>query len=296
MDCFSLGGMVAEVTIQLLHVEASSRCNAWCPACSRNKNGYELTDDLIEQDLDINRFQQVLSELGHLNIIQFCGNYGDPIIAKNILDLIELAKKHCNKIQIHTNGSLRNKEWWTKLAQQLSSHDHDIWFGLDGLGATHEIYRQGTSYNKIIENAHAFIQAGGQATWQFIPFEHNESQVIDCLRLSQQMGFRSFKLVKLFRNKKTVYHYRTKKPFELRPPKELSHLIRISGLNDYVNESDCMHLNPEPSIYLNAQGSISRCCYLDNIIKFDTVQEMFSNKLDLTHQQCLISCGSKYEN
>jgi hypothetical protein len=116
------------------------------------------------------------------------------------------------------------------------------------------------------------------------------------MKTSQQLGFKSFKLVKLFRNKKTVYHYRTKQPFELNPPKEFAHLIRMPKLNDYVKESDCMHLNPEPSIYLNAQGNISRCCYLANIITFDTVQEMLYNKVDLTHQECLSACGSKYEN
>ena len=38
-------------TIMWLHVEPTSRCNAWCPGCPRNKFGYGLTDFVVE-DLD----------------------------------------------------------------------------------------------------------------------------------------------------------------------------------------------------------------------------------------------------
>lgn len=279
------------MNIKWLHVESSSRCNAWCPACPRNKNGFGLANDLIEQDLSSLKFQEVIESLPELEVVQFCGNLGDPVIGKNFLELINIAKKQVKKIQIHTNGSLRSTSWWQNLALQLSDIDHDIWFGLDGIDEIHEIYRQGTSYKKIIKNANAFISAGGYATWQFIPYAHNEHQIRDCMKLSQQLGFKKFKLVKLYRNKTLARHYKTGKEFDLLPPTSIQSMIRMPKEYTSVDKNNCMHMTP-PSLYLASSGQLSTCCYFSKIKSVDTVDEMSYNKLDLSHNICLTNCGS----
>jgi len=278
--------------IKWLHVESSSRCNAWCPACPRNNNGYGLREDVIETDLDTFKFVKVLDLLYNLETIQFCGNLGEPIIAHNFLELVEIAKKHCKKIQIHTNGSLRSTEWWGQLADLLQDIDHDVWFGIDGLEDTHELYRQATSYKKIIENAKSFISKGGVATWQFIPFEHNQHQALECLKLSRKLGFKNFKFVKLYRNRINTRHWKTGLPIEINPPTNLQNLIRIDGYSHVksVNLQDCMHLS-YPSVYLSALGKLSTCCYFGSIQWYDEVYQLLESKLDLTHQRCLESCG-----
>ena len=65
-----------------LHVESTTRCNAWCPFCPRSKNGYGLADDLIVQDLSIDKLQNVCDDIPNIETIQFCGNLGDPLAAK----------------------------------------------------------------------------------------------------------------------------------------------------------------------------------------------------------------------
>ena len=60
--------------IKWAHVEASSRCNAWCPACTRNNHGYGLAEGLIEQDLLPNRFEEIVStDLTDKICIRSCG-------------------------------------------------------------------------------------------------------------------------------------------------------------------------------------------------------------------------------
>ena len=284
--------------INWLHVELSSKCNAWCPACPRNENGMGLVPGLVEQDLSVDRYLEVLQQLPNLHAIQLCGNFGDPIAANNILDVIDISKKFAKKIQIHTNGSLRSTSWWHDFADVLSGVNHDVWFAIDGLAGVHEIYRQGTNYQKVVDNATAFINNGGYATWQFIPYAHNEHQIKDCIKTSQQLGFKKFKLVKLYRDKKTVKHYRTGESFELLPPKEFQHIIRMPRQNTIVNPTDCMHLSI-PSVYLAADGQLSSCCYFALEKKnptFDTVEELLYNNLNLTQTTCLENCGTKNEN
>jgi hypothetical protein len=277
--------------INWVHAEASSKCNAWCPACPRNDHGFGLAEGIVEQDLDPVKFELFISSIPALQGVQFCGNLGDPIAAACITELIDIAKKHAKKIQIHTNGSLRNTIWWRELAHQLIDIDHDVWFGIDGLAGVHEIYRQGTSFDKIIKNATEFINNGGFASWQFIPYKHNEHQIKDCLRLSQQLKFKKFRLAKLYRTQVLAKNYKTGKEFDLLPTESLRQLINIDRQKKTADISNCMHLSM-PSIYISANGEISRCCYFSKVDAFQTASDLLGNiKLDLSDQKCIRNCG-----
>jgi MoaA/NifB/PqqE/SkfB family radical SAM enzyme len=62
-------------------------------------------------------------------------------------------------------------------------------FGIDGLEDTLHLYRKNVKYNKVIENATAFINAGGRAQWNFIVFKHNEHQVEEVRHLGKELKF-----------------------------------------------------------------------------------------------------------
>ena len=277
--------------IRWLHVELSSKCNAWCPACPRNKQGFGLIDNLVEQDLSTQRFEEIFHQLPNLDAVQLCGNYGDPIIASNILEVIELIQQKNVKIQIHTNGGLRNVSWWQKLGSKLKNYPHDVWFGIDGLEGIHEIYRQGTSFKKVIENATAFIDAGGYASWQFIPYKHNEHQIKDSIRLSQKLKFSKFRLARLHRVQTTARHYRTGEYFELNPPTTLKPLIQIAN-GVKVEFNNCMHIS-QPSIYLSANGTLYPCCYYgqEGTIGHDSLDKLLADPVELTNKICLKNCS-----
>ena len=276
--------------VKWFHVEASSKCNAWCPACPRNNNGFGLVNGLVEQDLPPTLFEEALVNFPALECVQFCGNYGDPIASSYINELVSIAKKYVKKIQIHTNGSLRNANWWHEFANQLADIEHDVWFGIDGLEGVHEIYRQGTDFNKIMQNATSFIDAGGYATWQFIPYKHNEHQTKDCFKLSQKMKFKKFKLAKLYRKQTVAKHYKTGIEFELLPADSLKLLTNINRPNTTVELYNCMHLSI-PSVYMSANGKLSRCCYLSNQDRFTDTNMLLNTVTDLNDQHCVKSCG-----
>jgi hypothetical protein len=287
--------MIVKEHIKCLQVENTTKCNAWCPACPRNNNGYGLSDIVIE-DLDTSRFQQVLEEYPNLEVIQFCGTYGDSIAANNVIEQVTLAKKYAKKIQIHTHGGIRNVEWWHNFAVLLNDIDHDVWFALDGLKGVHEIYRQGTNFDKTIANAQAFINAGGHATWQFIPWAHNEHQIMQCIKMSQDLKFKQFKFVKSVRKQFQGRHWQTGEPIEFKA------WSKDSSFNPYetipvrnrVLIKDCRHLS-DPSLYLNATGNLSVCCWF-NIHRqtkdFDTLPDIESELTSTPTKTCLQSCGS----
>lgn len=276
--------------IKLLHVESSTRCNAWCPACPRNKSGFGLIDGLIETDLAVDKLKDAIEQLPGLEMVQLCGNHGDPIAGNNILPIVDLCVDRGLKVQIHTNGGLRSTTWWADLGAKLKDHPHDVWFGIDGIGATHEIYRQGTDYNKVIENATAFIDAGGSATWQFIPYEHNQEQVMDAMRISQKLKFKKFKLVKFFRKQRSqVKHWKTGESFELKLATKLVSVIGVERKKTAPPPEQCMHLSV-PSIYIDVQGHVSWCCFRF-AEKFDNLNDLLNQSLNLNHSQCINNCN-----
>ena len=85
--------------IKWLQVEVTTKCNAWCPGCGRNNGGYNLVDNLVIEDLNIDRYARLLSQFPNLETVDFCGTRGDAIAAANIIELTELTKKHTKKIK-----------------------------------------------------------------------------------------------------------------------------------------------------------------------------------------------------
>jgi sulfatase maturation enzyme AslB (radical SAM superfamily) len=280
------------INIKWLQVEASTKCNAWCSACARNKNGYELIDNFEPEDLDTLVFENHLKNFNKLEVIDFCGTFGDAIAAYDIKILTEISKRYAKKIIIRTNGSLRSIVWWTQFANLLKGHDHEVWFCLDGLADTHAIYRQGTDFDKIINNARAFMSAGGCAVWQFIPWKHNEHQIKDCIKLSRELGFSRFEFVKDVRAPKISKHYQTGAVIDIQPWTENNKLSKYVRINTRVDAQDCRHLT-QPSVYLNANGKLSVCCFMNTSVCVDTLADLPDIKEELANPRrvCLQYCG-----
>jgi len=145
-----------------IHLEVTNNCQASCPMCIRNYHGGIKNPLLKLTDWSVEDFKQILSVevLKQVKGFYFCGNFGDPIINNDLIEMIDYAANinpNLN-IRIHTNGSARTQSWWKKLAFALPK-EHKVIFAIDGLADTHSLYRIGTSFEKIIENAKAFIKA-----------------------------------------------------------------------------------------------------------------------------------------
>ncbi len=185
--------------IKRVHLEITSLCNAACPLCSRNFFGGQVNPQLPLTELSLRDIKKIFPPdfVEQLQLIYMCGNYGDPMVAKDALEVFEYFRSCNQKIRlgIHTNGSGRTPEWWKRLAKTVDY----CCFGIDGLENTNHIYRRGTNWEKIMQAATAFIEAGGYAMWQFIVFRHNENQIEEAEELSRKLGFKEFLVRKTYR-------------------------------------------------------------------------------------------------
>jgi hypothetical protein len=257
-----------------IHLEITNRCQASCPMCSRNYHG-GLENPLIKNnDWTLEDFKKIISidVLEQINGFYFCGNFGDPIINDELIEMVEYAATINPKlnIRIHTNGSARNIDWWTRLATVLPD-THNVIFAIDGLEDTHKLYRIGTSYKKILQNAKAFIDAGGTAEWCFIKFKHNEHQIEQAQDIAKQLGF------SLFVEKNSSRFIGTPKFPVYNKTGETTHYLEapsnsdvtfitedtVKNYKDILSNSkiDCYVLQTK-EVYIDAYKNIFPCCFL----------------------------------
>ncbi len=163
--------------LRIVHLELTHRCNAACPMCARNIHGGAVNPDMPLSELTQADVEAILRPdfIAQLKRIYACGNYGDPIVARDSLDVFRYLRRHGPglHLDLHTNGSARRPEWWRELAAILKSGPHYLRFGIDGLEDSNHLYRRGTDWKTIMRAAEAFIGAGGRAEWDFLVFRHN---------------------------------------------------------------------------------------------------------------------------
>jgi len=180
--------------IQLLDIELSNRCNAACPMCARNIHGHSINPRLILDELTLDDIKNIDKKyLDNIEFVNFSGDYGDPLMCKDILEIVEYFLKITNaRICIHTNGGLRNTTIW----KQLGEWDRvEVRFGIDGLEDTNHVYRINVRWDLLMKNIKTYINAGGNATWIFLIFFHNQHQVEEARLLAKELKFNKFKTV-----------------------------------------------------------------------------------------------------
>ena len=127
-------------------------------------------------------------------------------------------------------------------------------------------------------NAKAFVNRGGSAHWDMLVYQHNEHQVDQCKALANDLGFRWFR-AKV-----------SKRPF-------IAGLAAPIGWKQSHIESNvinCHALN-EQSMYIDAQGRMSPCCWLgstqkDFVRDFDEVQRSWRSPL--INPMCAKTCST----
>jgi hypothetical protein len=253
-----------------------------------------LAPELSLIDLDEKRLQISLEMFPNLEIVEFCGNRGDAIAAKNLdqqLDVVvkHLAKFNNIKVSFSTNGSLRTSQWWQDFGAILSATKHEVIFAIDGLYDANRIYRQRTDFDKIINNAVSFISAGGQAVWKFLPFQHNEHQILDALKMSRQLGFVDFRFVKNPIVPAKTYDWIDKKFIKILPWSQQ----HTSPPNNTISAEHCDHLRLQ-QVYLNANGRFHLCCHLEPSTTESEIENLPTVDKKFEHHPssfCLEKCG-----
>lgn len=264
-------------SIRVLDIEPSSYCNAKCPHCMRES-----------RDGDYSFFNQVHLREGFfeiyfpkevaqgLHIASFSGNIGEPAMNKELLSILKWFREQNPNVflEVYTNGSVQNTDWWKSLGAIIGKNGNVI-FAIDGLEDTNHIYRVGVKWQKLIDNAKAYISSGATSTWQFIPFKHNQHQVEDAEQMSKDLGFTNFK-IKVSHRQLLNQPQNTANAVEPADDPRFAHsgqkldFVRMDKTERYLNSVNikCYAIE-EKNMYISADGLVFPCCHTASIFLLD---------------------------
>jgi MoaA/NifB/PqqE/SkfB family radical SAM enzyme len=217
-------------------IEVTTYCNAACPQCPRNNLGHGVNPYLPLTHLDRAVIDRAFTKdvMSNVRQVFFCGGYGDPIMHPDFLGILsDFRKKNPRTwLYIHTNGGVHDPDYWQQIARTMAGYGQ-IDFGIDGLEDTLHLYRRNVKYHKVIENATAFINAGGQAQWNFIVFQHNQHQVEQAKEISERLGFEKI----LIRNTGRFFNHETIEEMSEWPVANQSYVLKVPSDDRYRNKS-----------------------------------------------------------
>ena len=265
--------MIKFENLKMVHLEISNNCQASCPMCARNVCGGQSNPLIKVNNWTTDDFKRIITQevIDQVENVYFCGNFGDPILNNDLIDMCEyFTKSNGKQITIHTNGGVRHDFWWRNLAKVLPKN-HRIIFAIDGLEDTNHIYRIGVNYKNVIRNARAFINAGGNAEWAFIRFKHNEHQELEAKELAKEYGFNKFTVKHSSRFVIEPRHPVTDKDgnllYYIEPPttNTLSFIDKdtIDNIDNFVNQStvDCF-VQKTQEVYIDCYKNLYPCCWV----------------------------------
>ncbi len=277
--------------IRAVHLEITEKCQATCPMCDRNVKGGRDNPNLGDKnglhELSVTDIQKILPPefVKQLDRLYMCGNFGDPIIANDTLEVFKYLREQNPNIwlNMNTNAGAKKEDWWIELAKTLGNKGH-VTFSFDGLADTNHLYRQGVNWDIAWRNATAFIEAGGRAHWDFLIFAHNEHQVEEAEAIAKETGFFKFIPKKTGRfystmrktgkeehqamNRKGEEQQLLQKPKEVKfQNKAIKDIIKLEekhgSLEQYFdNVKIKCKVAAEKSMYLSAEGLILPCCWV----------------------------------
>ncbi|MBI5509388.1 MAG: radical SAM protein [Deltaproteobacteria bacterium] len=280
--------MYAYHELRKLHFEITDKCNATCPQCPRNDCGGTVNPRLPLVELSVDDVRRMVPEslVRQLRHIYACGNYGDPVVAKDTLAIFSYFRRANDKayLGLHTNGSARKPEWWAELGRLMRHPTGYVRFSIDGLEDTNAVYRRNTRWRVIMQSVEAFIGAGGNAEWDFLVFRHNEHQVEAARARAKAMGFTRFTAkatARFFDGQRLQHIDRTpvkdksgnvvsylERP--LSPEWNNEALTRMRAVTEHYGTSTryldtttiSCKVAAEKAIYISADGVVLPCCWL----------------------------------
>ena len=256
-----------------LTVDPTNICNLECRFCpTGQKRGSRP-----QKVMDMNLYKSIMDKIGkYLLYVEFC-NWGEPLLNKNMAQMIKIAKEYEAQTFLSTNLNVNLTE---NMAEELVKSGLDrMTISIDGASQkTYEIYRKNGNIDLVFKNIKLLAEAKKKFNsitphlhWQFLVFKHNEHEIETARQISKTIGVNDIGFTAPFC--------------------DVSWASTITEYNNYIvkeepnkKEKEVVFKNADKqlcnwlwdAITINADGSVSPCCSVED--KKDDFEEFDCNK------------------
>ena len=172
-----------------IYVDPSSRCTLRCPFCAVGTQHYPKP----LKDMPLKAFQKLMDELGPYLLVAELFVKGEPLMNKDIYDMIACCKKYRMFTRLSSNMQFLDRARAERMVE--SGLDH-LLASIDGATQeSYETYRKGGDLDLALTNMRHVVEAKkrlGKTTplveWKFIVFRHNEGELAKAKQMAAEIG------------------------------------------------------------------------------------------------------------
>jgi MoaA/NifB/PqqE/SkfB family radical SAM enzyme len=230
----------------LMILEVTNICNLACPFCLTGKG---LSGGREKRHMSFDEAKWIIDEVADYVYMVQLYTWGEPLLNKDIVRIIEYAKKKHLYVMLSTNATALNDN---NVKRMISCGIDYITLAIDGVTQdSYAIYRVGGDYEKVKSNVERLLRIRKEFSsrkpfieWQFVVFRHNESEVDAAEQLAYSMGVDKFTPLPAYVEDKSWMPESSRYKTELYNPERVRHC-----------ERPWTHLN------VRADMGIAPCCY-----------------------------------
>jgi len=244
----------------ILMMEPTNFCNLHCPLCPTGNGSLKRAKGYMP----FSSFEKVIDEIGDYLINLTLWNFGEPMLNKDIFNMINCAKKKKIFIRMSTNGHFLTQENNKAL---ITSRLDDLIISLDGASQeTLSKYRVGANFDTIIKGIAALVEEKRKQKSkypfieiQFILMKHNEHEIDKIKKIAKNIGVDKLTLKTVSLEIENTKEEREKMKNYLPTKEKYSRYKDDDKLKAKRVGNNCIRL--WLSSVVNWNGEVVPCCY-----------------------------------
>lgn len=256
-----------------LTIDPTNICNLECRFCPTGQKRGSRPQKIM----DMNLYKSIMDKVGkYLLYVEFC-NWGEPLLNKNLSEMIKIAKEYEAQTFVSTNLNVNLTQ---DMAENLVKSGIDrMTISIDGATQkAYEIYRKNGNIDLVFKNVKLLVEAKKKLNsltphlhWQFLVFKHNEHEIEKAREMAREIGVNDIGFTAPFCDTQWASTI----------PEYNNYIVKEQPNNQ---EKKVIFKNADKqlcnwlwdAITINADGSISPCCSVED--KKDDFEQFDCNK------------------
>jgi radical SAM protein with 4Fe4S-binding SPASM domain len=173
-------------------IESGNVCNLRCPLCPTGQRDVSAKKGF----LSFSDFKRFIDEVGKNLLLIRLYNWGEPLLNKDFVKMVEYANSKKIAVKISTNLSLPIED--TQAEALIKANLQKIYVSCDGASnSTYSTYHIDGDYGKVISNMRLLLEKKKQLknhyteiVWLFHVFRHNEHEINTAKLMAKEIGIK----------------------------------------------------------------------------------------------------------
>jgi radical SAM protein with 4Fe4S-binding SPASM domain len=189
---FAIGSVRLYYYPARITIESGNVCNLRCPLCPTGQRDVSAKKGF----LSFSDFKRFIDEVGKNLLLIRLYNWGEPLLNKDFVKMVEYANSKKIAVKISTNLSLPIED--TQAEALIKANLQKIYVSCDGASnSTYSVYHIDGDYGKVISNMRLLLEKKKQLknhyteiVWLFHVFSHNEHEIEKARAMAKDIGIK----------------------------------------------------------------------------------------------------------